>query len=152
MTQRFDFMRAAPDAFKAMVALSAYVNDCGLEASLLHLVKLRASQINGCANCINMHFHEALADGDAAERLVLLDAWRETDAYSPREQAALAWTETLTLVAAARAPDAVYDEVRAQFSEAEIMRLTVAITTINAWNRIAIGAGVRPSVARKAAA
>ncbi|MDR4305123.1 carboxymuconolactone decarboxylase family protein [Chelatococcus sambhunathii] len=152
MNRRFDIMRAAPDALKAMLAVSDYVNKCGLEPSLLHLVKLRASQINGCANCIHMHFHEALADGDTADRLILLDAWRETDVYSPRERAALAWTEALTLVAETRAPDDVYETVRSEFSEAETMRLSVAITTINAWNRLAIGARVHPQVAVKAAA
>ncbi|WP_040577577.1 carboxymuconolactone decarboxylase family protein [Methylopila sp. M107] len=152
MSQRLDIFRAAPDALKAMIALSDYVNGCGLEKSLLHLVKLRASQINGCANCIHMHFHEAIADGETADRLILLDAWRETTAYTSREQAALAWTEALTLVAESHAPDEVYEQVRAEFTEADIMRLSVAITTINAWNRLAIGARVMPRVALKAAA
>lgn len=152
MSQRLDIYRAAPDALKAMIALSDYANGCGLENSLLHLIKLRASQINGCANCIHMHFHEALADGEIADRLILLDAWRETTIYTPREQAALRWTEALTLVAETGAPDEDYDAVRAEFTEADIMRLSVAITTINAWNRLAIGARVTPRVAMRAAA
>lgn len=152
MHQRLDFTRAAPDAFKAMLALSDYVAKCGLEPGLLHLVKLRASQINGCANCIHMHFHEAIADGESEDRLVLLDAWREVATYTPRERAALAWTEALTLVAETGAPDEDYAMLREEFTEPEVVRLSVAIATINSWNRLCVGARVQPQVKQRKAA
>lgn len=152
MTQRLDFTRAAPDAFKAMLALSDYVAKCGLEPDLLHLVKLRASQINGCANCIHMHFHEALADGETQDRLILLDAWREASIYTTRERAALGWTEALTLVAETGAPDEDYTALREEFTEPEVVRLSVAIAMINSWNRLCVGARVQPQVKLRNAA
>jgi AhpD family alkylhydroperoxidase len=130
--------QAAPEAMKAMGALENYVQTCGLEASVIDLVKTRASQINGCAYCIHMHTHEARARGETEERLYLLDAWRESPLYSEREQAALAWTEALTLVSQTHVPDTVYDEVRRQFADEELVKLTLLVATINAWNRIAI--------------
>ena len=139
MTPRLEFAKASPEAYKAMLALSKYTNECGLEHSLLELVKTRASQINGCAFCLQMHTREARKAGETEERLHLLPAWREAPLYTPRECAALAWTETLTLVTECHAPDAVYEEVRAQFSEEETAKLTLAIAVINSWNRIAVG-------------
>ena len=138
MQPRLNPRQAAPDAIAAMRALNDYVASCGLEPSLLELVKTRASQINGCAFCIHMHTRDARAQGESEERLYLLSAWRESPLYSDRERAALAWTEALTLIAGGEVPDALYEEVRRHFSEAEIVRLTVAVGLINAWNRIAI--------------
>jgi AhpD family alkylhydroperoxidase len=123
-------------AMRAMLGLSGYEAHCGLEPSLLELVKLRASQINGCAYCLDMHTKDARARGESEQRLYLLDAWRESPFYSERERAALAWTEAVTLVAESRVPDAVYAEVRRQFSDDELLALTMAVATINAWNRL----------------
>jgi AhpD family alkylhydroperoxidase len=138
MQARLDPFQAAPDAMKAMRALNAYVTGCGLEPSLFELVKIRASQINGCAYCIHMHSRDARAHGESEERLYLLDAWRESPLYSDRERAALAWTEALTLISQTHVPDAVYEEARREFSEEELVNLTVAVNVINGWNRIAI--------------
>ncbi|HVT28569.1 MAG TPA: carboxymuconolactone decarboxylase family protein [Lacipirellulaceae bacterium] len=124
---------------KAMLGLGAAVEHSGLEHSLVDLVKVRASQINGCAYCIDMHTKEAMARGETEQRLFLLDAWRETPLYSDRERAALSWCETLTLIAKTGAPDEVFEEVRKEFTDEEIQSLTLAIVTINAWNRFAIG-------------
>lgn len=130
---------AAPETIKAMVALETQLQACGLERSVYHLVKLRASQINGCAFCIDMHSREARADGETEQRLYLLDAWRESPLYSDRERAALAWTEALTLIAETHAPDDVYEQVHAQFGERDLVNLSVLIGMINAWNRLSIG-------------
>ena len=136
-----------------MLALETYVRQSGLERSLLHLIKTRASQINGCAYCLEMHTREARADGESEERLYLLDAWRESPAYSERERAALAWTEALTLIAETHAPDNLYEDVRAHFSEAETVNLTMLIGAINAWNRLAIAfRAVHPVKAKAAVA
>ena len=113
--------------------------EAGLEKSLVMLVKIRASQINGCARCLQMHTHEARKQGESEDRIVMLDAWRESPEYTARERAALAWTEALTLLAATRAPDDVYDQVKAQFSDEETVKLTLMINVINAWNRIGVG-------------
>jgi AhpD family alkylhydroperoxidase len=134
-----DHIKLAPDAMKAMMALEASIAKSGLEESLRHLVKLRASQINGCAFCIHMHTTEARKHGDSEMRLYMLNAWRESTLYSDRERAALAWTEALTLVAQTGAPDADYDLVKAQFSEAEQVQLTFLIGAINVWNRLQVG-------------
>lgn len=139
MQPRLNPNRAAPGAMQVMLALEGHVQSSGLEPSLIELVKTRASQINGCAFCIHMHTRDALARGETAERLFLLDAWRESPLYSDRERAALAWTEALTLVAQTHAPDADYEAARRHFAEAELVELTLLIATINAWNRIAIG-------------
>ena len=136
---RADFHKASPGSYQAMLALSKYSSESGLEHSLLELVKTRASQINGCAFCLQMHTRDARKAGESEERLHLLPAWRETPLYTPRERAALAWTEALTLLTDDHAPDAVYAEVSAQFSEEEIAKLTLAIAVINSWNRIAVG-------------
>jgi len=110
-----------------------------LDHSLIHLVKMRASQINGCAYCLDMHSRDARKNGETEQRLYVLDAWRETELFTVRERAALAWTEALTLISQTHAPDAVYGEVSAQFSDAELANLTLLIGTINTWNRVAIG-------------
>lgn len=138
MQPRIDARRHAQEAQKAMLALEKYLGECGLEHGLLHLMKMRASQINGCAYCIDMHSKDARALGESEQRLYELDAWRETPFYTDRERAALTWTEALTLVSETHVPDSVYEEVRKQFSEKEIVDLTLAIATINMWNRLAI--------------
>lgn len=144
MEPRLDYHRAAPELLDAMRALEQTVTGAGLEKPLIELVKTRASQINGCAFCIDMHTRDAMRSGETASRLLLLDAWREAPLYTPREQAALAWTEALTLVAQTRAPDADWDLVQAQFSAHEIVTLTLLIGMINAWNRLAIGLRAMP--------
>lgn len=150
MSERLNPYKAAPGGIKPMLDMEKYLHECGLEPSLIHLVKMRASQINGCAFCLNMHSQEARKDGEAEQRLYVLDAWRETELFSDRERAALAWTEALTLIAQTHAPDDVYGEVNAQFSDAEIANLTLLIGTINLWNRLAIGVRM-PLPAAKAA-
>jgi len=144
MEQRFNYFKAAPDAYKAMSGLETYLHGCGLEEGLLHLVKLRASQINGCAFCLDMHSKDLRAAGETEQRLYTLDAWRECPWYTDRERAALAWTEALTLITQGHVPDAVYEEVRKQFDEKELTDLSLAITTINAWNRLSIAARTTP--------
>lgn len=138
MQARLDFRKASPEGNKVMSALHAFVRGCGLDHSLLELVKLRASQINGCAYCIDMHTKELRADGESEQRLYLLDAWRESPFYSARERAALAWTEAVTLVTEGHVPDDVYEEARAQFSEEELVNLTLALVAINGSNRLNI--------------
>jgi AhpD family alkylhydroperoxidase len=139
MTQRVDPLQAAPDAIEAVLALSGYIARCGLKPPLLSLVKMRASQINGGAFCLDMHSREARAQGETEQRLYLLNDWREVPFYTERERAALAWTEALTRVAETHAPDDVYADMARHFSDTEIMRLSIAIATINMWNRLAIG-------------
>jgi len=135
---RIDYTKVAPGAYQAMAGLEAYIRQTGLEPSLLELVRLRASQINGCAYCIDMHTKDARARGESEQRLYELDAWRETPFYSERERAALAWTEAVTLIANGHAPDDVYEQARQHFSEKELVDLTLAIVAINGWNRLAI--------------
>jgi AhpD family alkylhydroperoxidase len=152
MKPRLNPFETAPDAVQAVAALEGYVRGSGLEPALINLVKTRASQINGCAYCIHMHAREARGRGESEERLYLLAAWRESPLYTERERAALAWTEAVTLVAKTHVPDPVYDEARRHFSEAELVKLTVAVVTINAWNRIAISfRAVHPVTAAQAA-
>ena len=138
MKARLDFRKASPQGEKAMMGLHMFVRNCGLDHSLLELVKLRASQINGCAHCIDMHTKELRADGESEQKLYLLNAWRESPFYSERERAALAWTEAVTLVAQGQVPDEVYEEARKQFSEEELVNLTFALVAINAANRLNI--------------
>jgi len=138
MKQRINALQVAPEAFKAMQGLEAYVNGSGLEHALLELVKLRASQINGCAFCLDMHTKDARAAGETEQRLYVLPAWREAPFYSDRERAALAWCEAVTLVADGHVPDAVFEEVRRLFSEKEIVELTMAVVAINGWNRLMV--------------
>ena len=139
MKARMNFYQAAPDTIKALVAVENEITASGREQSLIELVKTRASQINGCAYCINMHTEDARKHGETEQRLHLLNAWRESPLYSERERAALAWTEALTLVSETHAPDADYEAVQAEFTDGELVNLTVLIGAINAWNRIAIG-------------
>ena len=138
MKPRLNPFTTAPEIMQAMVDFENRVRDSGLEHSLVDLVKTRASQINGCAFCIHMHTRDARERGESEERLYLLDAWRESPLYTERERAALAWTEAVTLVSQTHVPDIVYDEVRRHFSEAELVKLTLLVATINAWNRLAI--------------
>ncbi len=138
MEQRIDYRRVAPGVTEAMRALERYVRESGLEPTLLELVKVRASQINGCAYCLDMHTKDARARGESEQRLYALSAWREAPFYTDRERAALAWTEALTLVAVDHVPDAVYEEARRHFTEKELVDLTVAVVAINGWNRLAI--------------
>jgi AhpD family alkylhydroperoxidase len=152
MKPRLDFYKAAPDTIKALLALENQVRASGLEPSLFELVKIRASQINGCAFCINMHTADARKQGETEQRIYLLDAWREAPVYTDRERAALAWTEAVTLVSETHVPDDVYEATRAQFSEAEMVNLTMLVGAINAWNRIAISFRAVPPVKVKAAA
>jgi len=146
MPQRIDPMRVSPAAYRAMAGLQAYVDQSGLERSLLELVKIRASQINGCAYCLAMHTDEARKHGENDERMHLLNAWHEAPVFSARERAALAWTEALTLIADDHAPDAVYEQAKKQFSEKELVDLTMAIVAINGWNRVAIGFRATPEL------
>lgn len=138
MKARFSYAKAAPGAFKAMLGLGQYLHECGLEDSLLMLIDLRASQINGCASCLDMHWKDLRAIGENEQRLYSLDAWRESPFYTDRERAALNWTEAVTSLTNGHVPDAVYEEVRSHFSEKELSDLTLAVATINAWNRLNI--------------
>ncbi len=138
MQPRIDHRKASPGAMQAMFGLEHYVHQCGLPENLLHLVKLRVSQINGCAYCIDMHSKDLRAVGESEQRLYLLDAWREAPFYSERERAALAWAEAVTLVTEGHVPDEVYEQARSQFSEEELINLTLAVVTINGWNRLSI--------------
>ena len=144
MEARFNSAKAAPGAYKAMLGLESYLHQCGLEESLLHLIKLRSSQINGCAYCLDMHWKDLRAIGENEQRLYSLDAWRECPYYTERERAVLAWTEAVTLVANNHVPDSVYEEVRQHFNEKELADLTFAVATINAWNRMAIASRTVP--------
>jgi AhpD family alkylhydroperoxidase len=144
MQPRLDYMKAAPGAYKAMYALEQYLRSCGLEESLLHLIKLRTSQINGCAYCLDMHWKDLRALGETEQRLYSLDAWRECPYYSDRERAALAWTEAVTQITNSHVSDEVYEEVRPHFTDTELANLTLAIGTINTWNRLSIAARVVP--------
>ncbi len=138
MSARIQYPKAAPGAYQAMLGLEKYIHHCGLEASLLELIKMRASQINGCAFCLDMHSKDARAAGESEQRLYVLDAWRETSFYSDRERAALLWTEALTLIADNHVPDDVYNKARRHFTEQELVDLTLAVVAINGWNRLAI--------------
>ena len=138
MEPRLNPASAAPGAYKAMLGLERYLHECGLEESLLHLIKLRASQVNGCAYCLDMHWKDLRAIGESEQRLYSLDAWRECPYYTERERAALAWTEAVTLITNGHVSDKVYEEVRPHFSERELCDLTLAVATINAWNRLSI--------------
>ena len=138
MQTRLDYGKAAPGSVQAMYKLEKYVIDSGLDHSLLELIKTRVSQINGCAFCIDMHTKDARAAGETEQRLYGLSAWREAPYYSERERAALAWAEVITLISETHASDEEYEAARAQFSEEELVKLTMAIIAINGWNRLAI--------------
>lgn len=144
MKQRLNYAKVAAGIYDAMDALDRYLQDCSLEKALIVLVQLRASQINGCAYCLDMHWKDLRAIGDNEQRLYSLDAWRECPYYSDRERAALEWTEAVTLVASGHVSDAVYEAVRPHFSERELSDLTLAVAAINAWNRLSIAGRLTP--------
>ncbi|MFN8059049.1 MAG: carboxymuconolactone decarboxylase family protein [Vicinamibacterales bacterium] len=150
MTTRIEYARLSPGPYDPMRGLERYLASCTIDERLIHLVKLRASQMNGCAYCLDMHWKDLRALGESEDRLYSLDAWEECPYYSDRERAALAWTEAVTFVADGRVPDAVYERVRPHFDERQLADLTLAIATINAWNRLAIAGRVRPGTYRTA--
>lgn len=150
MKARFNPATLAPGGYRAMLQLERYLAESSIDAALLHLIKLRASQINGCGYCIDMHSKDAMAGGETAQRLLGLDAWREAPYYTDRERAALEWTEALTRITDGHASDEVYERVRAVLSEQEIADLTLAVATINAWNRLVIAARTVPGTYRPA--
>src|SRR5262245_16333122 len=150
MKVRLNYGKVASGVYDAMDALDRYLVSCGLEDSLLHLVRLRASQLNGCAYCLDMHWKDLRALGEGELRLYSLDAWRECPYYTDRERAALAWTEAVTLIHDGQAPDAVFDQVRPCFSEKELSDLTLAVAAINAWNRLSIAARLVPGAYKPA--
>ena len=152
MTRRFNYGKAAPGVYEAMDALDQYVQNCGLERSLVLLVQLRASQINSCAYCLDMHWKDLRALGEQDQRLYSLGAWRECPYYTERERAALTWTEAVTSVSADQVPDATYQLVRPHFSEKEIADLTLAVAAINSWNRLSIAARIPPGTYQPTAA
>jgi len=147
---RFSYPKVAPGVYDAMDALDSYLGTCGLERSLLLLVQLRASQLNGCAFCIDMHWKDLRAIDETEQRLYGLDAWREAPYYTDRERAALAWVEAVTFIANGHASDSVYDEVRRHFGEKELADLTLAVAAINAWNRLGIAARLVPGAYKPA--
>ncbi len=144
MKARIDLMHVNPGVVQAMLGLERQVRQAGFDSKLLDLVRMRASQLNGCAYCLDMHSKDARAAGETEQRLYGLEAWRETPYYSARERAALEWTEALTLVADAHVPDDVYERVRAQFSEDELVHLSLAVVAINGWNRLNVAARTVP--------
>jgi AhpD family alkylhydroperoxidase len=138
MVERLRHPRVAPDAYRAMMGLQEYVNSSGLELPLLELVKLRASYLNGCAFCVDMHTKDARAAGETEQRIYAVPVWRDTPFFTPRERAALAWTEAVTVLGREGVPDDVYEQARAHFEEVELVRLTMAVIAINGWNRLSI--------------
>jgi AhpD family alkylhydroperoxidase len=144
METRIAYMKVAPGAYQAMLGLEEYLHHCGLDPSFLGLMKLRASQVNGCAYCIDMHWKDLRAAGETEQRLYGLDAWRESPYYNDRERAALAWTEAVTNIQDGHVPDQVYESVRPHFSEKELADLTLAVAAINAWNRLVISGRIEP--------
>jgi AhpD family alkylhydroperoxidase len=144
MEPRIEYAKVAPGTVQVMQALEGYVRQSGLEPDVLELVRVRASQINGCAFCIDMHTKDARAAGESEQRLYALDAWRETPFFSEREQAALEWTEAVTRVSEGHVPDEVYERARGQFTEKELVDLTMAVVVINGWNRLAISTRAVP--------
>jgi AhpD family alkylhydroperoxidase len=139
MKQRMNAYAVAPEGIKALQSVEAYLAASGLDHGLMHLLKMRVSQINGCAYCLHMHSSDARKGGEREERLYLLDAWEESTMFTPRERAALAWAEALTNIKEGHAPDAVFELARSEFSEKELADLSIVIAMINAWNRLAIG-------------
>ena len=152
MKPRFNYGKVAPGVYDAMDVVDAYLANCGLDERLQHLVRLRASQINGCAYCIDMHWKDLRALGDTEQRLCSLDAWRECPYYSDKERAALAWTEAVTSITNGHVPDAVYDEVRRHFGDTEVAELTLTVAQINAWNRLSVAARALPGTYQSALA
>lgn len=152
MKQRLNYMEVGPGAVKAMYGLGAHLAQSGLEPSLLNLLYFRVSQINGCAYCLDMHSKDLRAAGETEQRLYLLDAWRESPFYTERERAALAWAEAVTLITEGNVPDELYEQARGQFSEQELVSLTLAVVTINGWNRLNIAFRTTPGSYQPAAA
>lgn len=140
MTMRFNIVKDTPQLYQSLVALNMAIAESGADTRLVHLIKIRVSQINGCAYCVGMHVNEALADGIEQNVLHLLSVWQETSVFSARERAALSWAESVTLLAGSGVPDEVYEMVRTEISDQELAALTVAIGTMNLWNRIGVGA------------
>lgn len=146
MSTRLDYYTASPKAMRAMMAMEALTNDLSIEPALLNLVKVLASQLNGCAFCTDMHSIDARRLGETERRLYAIVVWRESVFFSPREKAALAWTEAVTLVSSSHVPDDVWEQLQGEFSDAEMVDLTVAITTINSWNRLAVSFRQTPNL------
>jgi AhpD family alkylhydroperoxidase len=144
MSPRLDYRRVAPGAMKAMYAFEQFVRDSTLDPALIELVKLRASYMNGCAYCVDMHTKEARAAGESEQRLYAIPVWRETPFFTERERAVLAWTEAVTDIARTGAPDAAFEELRAHFSESEVVDLTMAVIAINGWNRLLVSLRAEP--------
>ncbi len=142
--ERMEYFKVDPNAMKGMLEMEKYLAQSGLDRTIFELVKMRASQINGCAYCLDMHSKDARRAGETEQRLYTLPAWRETSFYSDKERAALAWTEALTLISENEVPDALYESVQAHFEEKELLALTMAIVAINGWNRLAIGFRTTP--------
>lgn len=152
MKQRLQFFDAAPELMKQVLALNTAANECGIDKSLLHLIKLRASQINGCSFCVEMHSREARIDGETEQRLYLVSAWKESPLFNDRERAALAWVESVTLISNSGVSDELYRKALEHFSEEELVKLTVAIGMINTWNRLCVSFhAIHPIPATKAA-
>jgi AhpD family alkylhydroperoxidase len=152
MKTRLNYGQVAPGTYDAMDALDRYLQTCALEKSLIWLVQLRTSQINGCAYCLDMHWKDLRASGESEQRLYSLDAWRECPYYTDRERAALTWAEAVTLITSGHVPDTVYDNVRPYFSEKELSDLTLAVAAINAWNRLSIAGRLTPGTYQPSAA
>jgi AhpD family alkylhydroperoxidase len=150
MTARIDYRQASPGAVQAMLGLEKHMSTTRIEKALYELIKIRASQINGCAYCLDMHTQDARVGGETEQRIYALSAWRETPFFTERERAALAWTEAVTLIAFERVPDALFDEARSQFSETELVDLTIGVNAINGWNRIAVAFRLVPGVYKPA--
>ncbi len=144
MEERIHYMKVAPNIYRGLLEIEEYLKECGLEELLLNLVKLRVSQINGCAYCLDMHWKDLRAMGENEQRLYSLDAWEESPYYSDRERAALAWAEALTRVSETHVPDEVYEEAKKRFNEKELADLTLAVVAINGWNRLTIAARTTP--------
>jgi AhpD family alkylhydroperoxidase len=144
MQARIDYYKLSPGGYKAVLGLEQYLASTSLEKKLLHLIKLRVSQINGCAYCLDMHWKDLQAEGEKEQRMYSLDAWRETPYYSDRERAALAWAEAVTNITDGHVPDEVYDQARQHFSEQELADLTLAVAAINVWNRLSIAFRIVP--------
>lgn len=145
LKERLNYKKAAPGVYKAMLGLHEYLLSCGIDHKLLDLIYLRVSQINGCAFCIDMHWSDLKKAGEPDKKLYLLNAWKESPGFTERERAALEWAESLTLVSQTQAPDHVYDLVCQHFSDAELANLTLAVVTINGWNRLNVGFRTPPA-------
>ena len=152
MSARIDYRKVSPEAMRAMAGLERFVQTSSLEPGLVHLIKLRASYINGCSYCVDVHTKDARVDGETEQRLYAVPVWRETPFFTPRERAALAWTESVTDIARTGVPDDVYEQVRAEFSESELVALTMAIVAINGWTRLAVSFRTEPGTYQPRAA